>query len=261
MTMSDASKPRRPGRPPQSDEEQARARANIVRATALVFAEYGYHGISVARILEHAGIARPTFYRYFRNSDEPLRLALDEIGRELRDRVVNDVMAAEGDIPKVTAAIDAYLWWSGEHRAMLRSLYAGIHDPASPVAIRRPSTLQAMIDLLFQEFEAAGRPEPRRWMLDVYVNAVEFTCYQLYLETEATPRDVAQARAIMLRMAIATLGSHLDWEGFLEGSHVFDMPEPDPAAGEPPADSERATPVRRVGPMVGDGPAPGGTTG
>ena len=241
MTVSNDSKPRRPGRPPQTDEEQARARANIVRATALVFAEYGYHGISVARILEHAGIARPTFYRYFRNSDEPLRMALDEVGRELRDRIVTDVTAAEGDIPKVVAAIDAYLWWSGKHRSMLRSLYAGIHDPASPVSVRRPSTVQAMIDLLFREFEAAGRPAPERWVLDVYVNAVEFTCYQLYLETEATPADVAQARLVMLRMGVATLGSPSDWRFLAENPNFFDRPSgtaapnpgPPASAGEP----------------------------
>jgi TetR/AcrR family transcriptional regulator len=229
MTVSNAPKPRRPGRPPQTDEEQARARQNIVRATALVFAEYGYHGISVARILEHAGIARPTFYRYFRNSDEPLRMALDDAGRALRDRVVNDVTAAEGDIPKVVAAIDAYLWWSGENRDMLRSLYAGIHDPASPVSVQRPNTLRAMVDLLFREFEAAGRPRPERWVLDVYVNAVEYTCYQLYLETPATPEDVDKARQVMLRMALATLGSPQDWEAFHDNPGLFDAPAPGPA--------------------------------
>ena len=223
-TVSNAPKPRRPGRPPQTDEEQARARQNIVRATALVFSQYGYHGISVARILEHAGIARPTFYRYFRNSDEPLRMALDDAGRALRDRVVADVTAAEGDIPKVVAAIDAYLWWSGVNRGMLRSLYAGIHDPASPVAEQRPNTLRAMVELLFREFEAAGRPRPERWVLDVYVNAVEYTCYQLYLETEATPQDVAEARQVMLRMALATLGSQRDWETFHDNPHLFDSP-------------------------------------
>jgi AcrR family transcriptional regulator len=225
MTVSNDSKPRRPGRPPQTDEEQARARANIVRATALVFAEYGYHGISVARILEHAGIARPTFYRYFRNSDEPLRMALDDVGRELRDRVVGDVTRAVGDIPKFMAAIDAYLWWSGEHRSMLRSIYAGIHDPASPVFTNRPNTLNAMVELLFQELEAAGRPKPERWVLDVYVNAVEFTCYQLYLETPAGPQDVDKARQVMLRMALATLGSESDWALFQSDPDLFAVPK------------------------------------
>jgi AcrR family transcriptional regulator len=224
MTVSNDSKPRRPGRPPQTDEEQARARANIVRATALVFAEYGYHGISVARILEHAGIARPTFYRYFRNSDEPLRMALDDVGRELRDRVVGDVTRADGDIPKFVAAIDAYLWWSGEHRNMLRSIYAGIHDPASPVFANRPNTLNAMVELLFRELEAAGRPKPERWVLDVYVNAVEFTCYQLYLETPATPQDVDKARQVMLRMALATLGAEADWAQFQSNPDLFAVP-------------------------------------
>jgi TetR/AcrR family transcriptional regulator len=259
MTVSDAPKPRRPGRPPQTDEEQARARQNIVRATALVFAEYGYHGISVARILEHAGIARPTFYRYFRNSDEPLRMALDDVGRALRDRVVEGVMAAEGDIPKVIAAIDAYLWWSGENRGMLRSLYAGIHDPASPVSVQRPNTLRAMVDLLFREFERAGRATPERWVLDVYVNAVEYTCYQLYLETEATPADVDKARQVMLRMALATLGGPRDWQLFSDNPHLFDMPEPrepagtaSEAAGEGVAAADGAGPERT---------APGGAPG
>jgi AcrR family transcriptional regulator len=239
MTVSNAPKPRRPGRPPQTDEEQARARQNIVRATSLVFAEYGYHGISVARILEHAGIARPTFYRYFRNSDEPLKMALDEVGRQLRDRVVADVTAAEGDIAKLVAAIDAYLWWSGEHRNMLRSMYAGIHDPASPMSAQRPATVRAMVELLFREFEVAGRPRPERWVLDVYVNAVEYTCYQLYLETEATPADLDKARQVMLRMALATLGSPQDWQAFFENPHLFDMPEP--VVGEARMPTDEAT--------------------
>jgi AcrR family transcriptional regulator len=233
MTVSNAPTPRRPGRPPQTDEEQARARQNIVRATARVFAEYGYHGISVARILEHAGIARPTFYRYFRNSDEPLKLALDDVGRRLRDRVFADVTAARGDIPKVVAAIDAYLWWSGEHRDMLRSMYAGIHDPASPMSAQRPNTVRAMIDLLFREFENAGRPRPERWVLDVYVNAVEYTCYQLYLETPATPADIDKARQVMLRTALAMLGSPTDWAAFHANPRLFDSPEPAAAAADP----------------------------
>jgi TetR/AcrR family transcriptional regulator len=224
MTVSNDSKPRRPGRPPQTDEEQARARANIVRATALVFAEFGYHGISVARILEHAGIARPTFYRYFRNSDEPLRMALDDVGRELRDRVVGDVTRADGYIPKFMAAFDAYLWWSGEHRNLLRSLYAGIHDPASPVFTQRPNTLNAMVELLFRELAAAGRPEPERWVLNVCVNAVEYTCFQLYLETPATPADVDKARQVMLRTALATLGTASDWAELHTNPHLFATP-------------------------------------
>jgi AcrR family transcriptional regulator len=53
----------RRGRPPQSEADTAAARARIVKATAEVFAEHGSHGLSVALIIERAGIARPTFYR------------------------------------------------------------------------------------------------------------------------------------------------------------------------------------------------------
>jgi hypothetical protein len=75
-------------------------------------------------------------------------------------------------------------------------------------------------------------------VLDVYVNAVEFTCYQLYLETEATPDDVTQARSVMLRMALATLGSPDDWQFLVENPTFFDRP----AAPEPPPSRPPATP-------------------
>jgi AcrR family transcriptional regulator len=215
---------RRPGRPPQTDEEQARARENIVRATRAVFAEQGYHGISVARILEQAGIARPTFYRYFRNADEPLLIAIDVIGKSLMTHVVSGVEAAEGDIPKVIAAIDGYLAWSQENRDALRSLYVAMHDPSSPVSSLRGLTVNSMVDLLTREFAAAGRPMPDRWMFDVYVNQVEYTGYRLYSETDGDEESLRAARSALLRTAVAVFGTREDWR-LAESIPMIMLPE------------------------------------
>lgn len=203
---------RRPGRPPQTDEEQARARENIVRATRTVFAEHGYHGMSVARILEVAGIARPTFYRYFRNSDEPLMMAIDQIGRSLGKHVFRSVEEAEGDIPKVMAAIEGFLAWSRENRDVQRSLYVASHDPSSPASPQRRRTVEAMIDLLSREFASAGRAAPDRWLFDIYVNNLEYTCYQLHLHTEGDEVSESTARRAMVRTALAMFGTQDDWE-------------------------------------------------
>lgn len=66
-----ASTAARRGRPPQTAQQADQVRARIVLATADVFAEHGSRGLSVARIIDAAGLARPTFYRYFANAVEP----------------------------------------------------------------------------------------------------------------------------------------------------------------------------------------------
>lgn len=62
----------RPGRVQQLDGRVVRARAlreerrgQILRAARSVFAEKGYHGGSIADIIDAAGIARGTFYLHF----------------------------------------------------------------------------------------------------------------------------------------------------------------------------------------------------
>jgi hypothetical protein len=110
-----------------------------------------------------------------------------------------------------------------------------------------------MVDLRFREFEAAGRPRPERWVLDVYVNAVEYTCYQLYLETEATPQDVDRARQVMLRMALATLGSQNDWEVFHANPHLFDTPETSTAESDGAAGDGTGEATGEAGPAPGTG--------
>jgi TetR/AcrR family transcriptional regulator len=229
MTVSNT-QPRRPGRPPQTDEEQARARQNIVRATEQVFAEHGYHGMSVARILELAGIARPTFYRYFRNAEEPLMIALNDAGRVLYHQIISAVADAPDSLSKVVGAIDAYLWWSGEYRHILRSLYAAMHDPSTPVSTARLQTVAAMVDLINRELVGAGRPTLERWLLDVYVNGVEYTGYQLYLSTSGSLGDLITARQIMLRTGLALLGTTDDWRRFLERPEFFPPLGPAPAS-------------------------------
>src|SRR5690606_21091249 len=87
-----ATEPRaaRRGRPPQSRRQAEQVRARIVRATAEVFSRNGSRGMTVARILEQAGLARPTFYRYFGRAEEPLHVLLTESN----DRLTGGIRAA-----------------------------------------------------------------------------------------------------------------------------------------------------------------------
>src|SRR5689334_16567238 len=100
------------GRRPQSAAESDRVRAHIVAATGEVFAEFGSRGCNVARIIERAEFARPTFYRYFANAIEPLNVLLDDSNDALVQGVGNAVASTDDPIEMGIRVIDAYLTWA-----------------------------------------------------------------------------------------------------------------------------------------------------
>jgi AcrR family transcriptional regulator len=207
MTVGGEVARRGPGRPRQTDAETARIRERIVAATELAIAREGYRGVTATRVIVEAGLTRTNFYRYFRSVDEPLRIVFDRFSEDLA-RTITDGISAVGLGPRsIVAGIDAYLDWGQRHRHLLPSVMVEVHMPSSPVAERRRRALDAIVRLLTHHYESSGRPAPSRTMLDVFVNAVEYTSLRLHLDTEVTEDDVAQARDTMARMAGALLGS------------------------------------------------------
>jgi TetR/AcrR family transcriptional regulator len=202
---------RRPGRPAQTAEETRRVREHILAATSTVFGEFGYHGVNVARVIEVAAIARPTFYRYFRNIDDALQIVLGRIGRTITTTISDAVESAAGDMPKLIAGIEAYLRWSGQNRSLLQSLYAGSHDPANPVFGLRPLLLRQLTELVNRELVAVGRPPLDEWTVDLFLNSMEYACYRLQMDAELDPAALAAARATLFRTALALLGRADDW--------------------------------------------------
>jgi TetR/AcrR family transcriptional regulator len=206
-----ASGPRR-GRPPQSEADAAAARARTVRATAEVFAEHGSHGLSVALIIERAGIARPTFYRYFANAEEPLHLVLDGSDMALVEALQAALDGAHDEIQMVVAGIDAYLMWASDLGRALRPLFAELHDPSSPVSAHRERTLDMLRARLIARFERLGRTAPPAEDIDVLLNTFEYVGFRVALAEPGDPTDVDWARLTMARVAVVLLGTAADLE-------------------------------------------------
>jgi TetR/AcrR family transcriptional regulator len=202
---------RRPGRPAQTAEETSRVREHILAATSTVFGEFGYHGVNVARVIEVAAIARPTFYRYFRNVDEAMQIVLGRIGRSITTMISEAVDSVDGDLPKLVAGIEGYLRWSQQNRSVLQSIYAGSHDPGNPVFGLRPLLLRQLTELINRELITVGRPPLDEWTVDLFLNSMEYACYRLQLEAELSPSAAADARATIFRTALALLGGADDW--------------------------------------------------
>lgn len=200
---------RRRGRPPQSQADAAAARARIVEATAEVFAEHGSHGMSVALIIERAGIARPTFYRYFANAEQPLQLVLDASDMALVNGLQHALDSADTEIEMVLRGIDAYLAWARGHGPALRPLFAELHDPSSPVSGHRERTLLMLRERLIARFGRIGRRPPPSIDIDVLLHAFEYAGFRVAM-ADSDGATLEWARRTMARIALVLLGTAAD---------------------------------------------------
>ncbi|MFF0543879.1 TetR/AcrR family transcriptional regulator [Nocardia thailandica] len=225
--MSSESTVRR-GRPPQTQEQAEEVRARIVAATADVFARGGSRGLSVAQIIEQAGLARPTFYRYFANAAEPLHAVLTESNDRLVGGIRDAFDGTDEPVQLGIRLIDAYVDWARGHGAMLRPLFAELHDPSSLVCEYRERALDDIRELVRKTFVELGRPVPAPLDLDAALHVCEYVVYRLSAGAEPgadpEPDLVAEGRLTMIRVLLITLGTRDDLAYAMELPGIF----PDP---------------------------------
>ena len=220
MGVTDVKGSSRRGRRPQTAHEAEQARANIVAATADVFAEHGSRGMSVALILDAAGISRPTFYRYFANAEEPLNVLLEESDRGLVGGVIGAIDAATDDIAMTVSVIDAYIGWALARGKLLGPLFSELYDRSSPVSLHRAEALDRIRAAVVRRMIELGREAPNPIALDALVNACEFLVYRA-VSLGGTSDLTADARSTMIRIAVVTIGEPDDVRMALEIPGLF----------------------------------------
>ena len=209
------------GRPPQTREEADRVRARIVAAAREIFAENGSRDTSVALIIDRAGIARPTFYRYFANAHEPLHQLLTESDDALVAGVLNATETAGEGFDLGLRVIDAYLEWAQDRGATLRPMFAELHDPASPVSAHRERALELLRTVVVDRIESLGRPKPTPLDLDVLLHACEYVVFRIAENGQPDADTLQAARLTMVRIALATLGTPDDLNAATRAPGVF----------------------------------------
>ncbi|MGV9677945.1 TetR/AcrR family transcriptional regulator [Nocardia sp. NPDC003482] len=219
-TVVTSHSPRR-GRPPQTPEQADEVRARIVLAAAAVFTEHGSRGLSVARIIERAGISRPTFYRYFGNAEEPLHALLTASNEGLVGGIGAALAGSPEPVRLGIGIIDAYLDWARGHGPMLRPVFAELHDPGSPVSAYREEAFDDIRALVRKKLTELGRPLPTPLDLDTALQVCEFVVYRLSI-TDPSPEELAAARLTMIRSVLVTLGRRADVELALTLPGIFD---------------------------------------
>jgi AcrR family transcriptional regulator len=117
-------------------------RARIAAAAFELFAAQGYENTTVDAIAERAGIARRTFFRYFRSKDDVIFPDHDNLLAEVRR-----YLAAIGDVPPVDAVC-------GGVRLVFRGY---VTDPA--VSVQRYRLTRSVVPLRDREIASVRRYE------------------------------------------------------------------------------------------------------
>lgn len=175
-------------------------RSHILEATTEVFGEVGYHRMTVEQILKRAEIARPTFYRYFASVAEAANTVLERTDEAILTAVIAAFGEGEDLTSKITGAVDAYLAWAEGRGALLKAMYAELHDPTSPVSAHRVSVQTVLADAILEQFRLMKRKPPAPFDIDLALNTVLYAGFMLNTTDDLDRRQREHAHQSVRRV-------------------------------------------------------------
>jgi AcrR family transcriptional regulator len=102
-------------------------REQILEHAATLFGKKGYHSTSISNIVKSAGIARGTFYLYFKNKRAIFEELLDYLVVQIQKRLIPVEMSSKGPSPRqqILNNIISILELLAKNRALLSILLEG----------------------------------------------------------------------------------------------------------------------------------------
>ncbi len=165
----------------------------ILAAAMKVFARRGFAATRVEDVLEEAGVARRTFYRYFTSKEDVLaavyELATSELVRALGDAS----HSATDPLGGVRAAVELYLDFHVENAGLLRVLLQQSVRSESPLAGHRRHTRARILELLVRGAEMRGVAPLDGFTYVALVSALEGVALEL-LDGAASSTEVERAK-------------------------------------------------------------------
>lgn len=165
----------------------------ILAAAMKVFARRGFAATRVEDVLDEAGVARRTFYRYFTSKEDVLaavyELATGELVRALdvASEAVDDPLAG------ARASVDLYLDFHVENAGLLRVLLEQSVRSDSPLAGHRRRFRAHILKVLVRAAETRGVAPLDGFTYVALVSALEGVALEL-LEGAASESEVLRAK-------------------------------------------------------------------
>ncbi|WP_394829988.1 TetR/AcrR family transcriptional regulator [Pendulispora rubella] len=182
-------------------------REHVIATSARVYSEHGYRHTTVERILEAAGISRPTFYRLFSDRRDVIEILVARANDLLYAQVLAAAESQRDLRSAVVAAVDAYFEWGLSTGPMVGAIYNEIHDPESPASYHRTRVIGRMIELFDAIAAKRGRPrlDPLFW--DALICAAEHAASGAFWPKRRPRADIERRRAVVLRILLASLAT------------------------------------------------------
>ncbi len=109
----------------------------IIRAAVQVFAKQGLDAPVIDDFIKAAGIARGTFYNYFKSTDE-LLLATSELLSQEQMELINKTVARFSKDPVIRFGIGLRIWMRWAQADLSRCLFIARVGLANPASYQRP---------------------------------------------------------------------------------------------------------------------------
>ena len=170
-----------------------------------MYASHGYHGSTVGKILQTAGVSRPTFYGNFKDRREVLDVVIAQINDVLRDIVTRMTLQANNLKEVITASIDAYLDWGERIGPLMGPIYREIYDPVSPASEHRQRILSEFNQLLDGRLATLGRVRFEPMVYDTLLHVIEHVGHQTFWPKRESQPQMARRRKLIARIMFATL--------------------------------------------------------
>ncbi|MED5369706.1 MAG: TetR/AcrR family transcriptional regulator [Myxococcota bacterium] len=195
---------------PRSPADNARMRAQTRRAlldAALeVAAERGFHGASIARIAERAGVSKALVFKHFASKDKLLE-ALLEAGLQGVGQAFSSAQQATSPQQRLRALIAPGFAFVREHPRFWRLIsQLRMQDGVQRgLGAALPATTQGITRQIEAELRALGTPDPE---LDARVlwAAIDGATQHYLLDPQGYPLEAVQERLIAMYLELGSTG-------------------------------------------------------
>jgi AcrR family transcriptional regulator len=169
-------------------------REQILLATIEVVAEYGYHGTSFARVIEHAQLSSTRLISYhFRSRDVLMREVLDYVVGKARDFMQPRIALARTARDRLAAYIRGNLEFLQDRPSYAVAAVQIVSNlPAEPTVAAQGDTSAALLEQFFVTAQAAGEMRPFDPMvMAVSLRAAIDAAVLRYVDTQMDLSDYA----------------------------------------------------------------------
>ncbi len=150
-------------------------RSQLLEVATELFAERGFHATSMEDIADGAGVTKPVLYQHFPSKRALYRELLDDVDRQLTDRLLEATASVATGRERVQAGFAAYFRFVTGNRAAFRLLFgASVRNDAEFAAVAE-ATIDRVAELIAELIDIDAASEHRRTLAHAMVGMAEAT--------------------------------------------------------------------------------------